>query len=143
MDANRNLNIFIVDEDKESRLRYKDILAGLGFNNIIEVNCADECFKIISNQPDVVILDQGHNPKDGIETLKKIKATNPDIYVVFVTDKEHLQIPDSAQNHGAFDYLYKGYKEESMLNMVMQKILYVKEMIVKRPTKTEFSFYNL
>ena len=139
----KSLNIYIVDEDIQSRARYKAILAELGFENSKEICCGKECLQQLSNDPEVIILDQGKNPAEGIETLKKIKELHPGVYVVFVTDREHLQTPLSAQKFGAFDYFHKGYREESSLHIVMQKILNVMDMLAKKPPKTQLTFYNL
>jgi len=70
------------------------------------------CLEHLSNDPDVIILDYHLNGIDktamnGIETLDKIKAINPDIPVVMLSSQDKIDVAISCMHHKAFDYVVK------------------------------------
>ncbi len=70
------------------------------------------CLENLSRKPDVIILDYHLNgiEKDamnGIETLDKIKAINPDIPVVMLSAQDKIDVAISCMHHKAFDYVVK------------------------------------
>ena len=70
------------------------------------------CLENLSHKPDVIILDYHLNgiEKDamnGIETLDKIKAINPDIPVVMLSSQDKIDVAISCMHHKAFDYVVK------------------------------------
>src|SRR5580765_7596296 len=70
------------------------------------------CLENLSRKPDVIILDYHLNGIDktamnGIETLDKIKAINPDIPVVMLSSKDKIDVAISCMHHKAFDYVVK------------------------------------
>ena len=70
------------------------------------------CLENLSHKPDVIILDYHLNgiEKDamnGIETLDKIKAINPDIPVVMLSAQDKIDVAISCMHHKAFDYVVK------------------------------------
>ena len=55
------------------------------------------CVKNLSHNPDVIILDYlldafDKNAMNGIETLDKIKAFNPDIPVVMLSSQDKIEV---------------------------------------------------
>src|ERR1041385_3072052 len=70
------------------------------------------CLENLSRSPDVIILDYHLNGIDktamnGIETLDKIKAINPDIPVVMLSSQDKIDVAISCMHHKAFDYVVK------------------------------------
>ncbi|HEU5166967.1 MAG TPA: response regulator [Chitinophagaceae bacterium] len=70
------------------------------------------CLENLSRRPDVIILDYHLNGIDktamnGIETLDKIKAINPDIPVVMLSSQDKIDVAISCMHHKAFDYVVK------------------------------------
>jgi len=56
---------------------------------------------------DVVVLDLAMPGMDGIETLKKLRAANPDIQVLLLTGHGTVQSGVAAMKEGAADFLEK------------------------------------
>ncbi len=82
------------------------------------------CMANLSHNPDVIILDYllngiDKNAMNGIETLDKIKAFNPDIPVVMLSSQDKIEVAVSCMHHGAFDYVVKS--ETAFMNL--QKII--------------------
>ena len=70
------------------------------------------CLENLSRSPDVIILDYhlngiDKNAMNGIETLDKIKAINPDIPVVMLSSQDKIDVAISCMHHRAFDYVVK------------------------------------
>ena len=70
------------------------------------------CLENLSHKPDVIILDYHLNGVDknamnGIETLDKIKTSNPDIPVMMLSSQDKIDVAVSCMHHKAFDYVVK------------------------------------
>ena len=70
------------------------------------------CVENLSHNPDVIILDYhlngiDKNAMNGIETLDKIKALNPDVPVVMLSSQDKIDVAISCMHHRAFDYVVK------------------------------------
>jgi DNA-binding NtrC family response regulator len=57
--------------------------------------------------PDLILLDVGLPGMDGIEALRQIKSSNPDILVIMITAYEDVDTVISAMKLGAYDYVIK------------------------------------
>ncbi len=70
------------------------------------------CMQNLSHNPDVIILDfqlDGieKTAMNGIQTLDKIKAYNPDIPVVMLSSQDKIEVAIDCMHHRAFDYVVK------------------------------------
>ncbi|MGD9044508.1 MAG: sigma-54 dependent transcriptional regulator [Desulfobacterales bacterium] len=57
--------------------------------------------------PDLILLDVGLPGINGIEALRRIKSSNPDILVIMITAYEDVDTVISAMKLGAYDYVVK------------------------------------
>jgi two-component system, NtrC family, nitrogen regulation response regulator NtrX len=100
-------SILIVDDEVSIRKSLEGLLADEGY----EVTCASngyEALKMISvESPDLVLLDIWMQGIDGIETLKEIKKTHPNIQVIMITGHGRIDTAVKAIKHGAFDFIEK------------------------------------
>ena len=64
---------------------------------------------------DVVILDVRMPGMDGIETLKKIKASHPLVEVIMLTGHANMEVAIEGMEMGAFDYLMKPMDMDDLL----------------------------
>lgn len=132
MNANKNLKFFVVDDDPICREIYRQYLVNLGFSDVELFDNGQDCINELTRNPDVILLDHNMYPMDGLDTLKKIKRFNPDIYLIYVSAQDNMQVTIDALKYGAFDYIIKGYKEEEMLSNVVDKITTVMEMLTRK-----------
>jgi DNA-binding NarL/FixJ family response regulator len=70
------------------------------------------CLENLPSKPDVIILDyhlNGINKQamNGIETLDKIKASNPDIPVMMLSSQDKIDVAVNCMHHKALDYVVK------------------------------------
>jgi len=59
------------------------------------------------DRPDLILLDVGLPGMNGIEALRRIKSSNPDILVIMITAYEDIDTVISAMKLGAYDYVIK------------------------------------
>ncbi len=76
------------------------------------------------HQPDIIILDYlldgvDKTAMNGLETLDKIKASNPDIPVIILSAQDKIEVAVNGMHHKATDYVVKS--ETAFLRL--QKII--------------------
>src|SRR5208283_5894449 len=91
------------------------------------------CIEKLSHSPDVIILDyhlDGINKSamNGIETLDKIKALNPDIPVVMLSSQDKIDVAIACMHHRAFDYVVKSETAFTRLQKIITTIFKYKKM---------------
>jgi DNA-binding NarL/FixJ family response regulator len=94
----------------------------------------------LSHNPDVIILDYyldgiDETAMNGIETLDKIKAKNPDIPVVMLSAQDKIEVAISCMHHKAFDYVVKSETAFLRLKKIISIICLEKKM------KQELNWY--
>jgi DNA-binding NarL/FixJ family response regulator len=91
------------------------------------------CIAHLSHNPDVVILDYQLDGIDktamnGIETLDKIKAFNPDIPVVMLSSQDKIEVAIRCMHHKAFDYVVKSETAFIRLQKIITTIFQYKKI---------------
>jgi DNA-binding NtrC family response regulator len=112
MNINNKIKLFLVDDDvlflKSLEI---DFLQRADFD--IETFVTGElCVENLSHQPDIIILDYlldgvDKTAMNGIETLDKIKAFNPDIPVIILSAQDKIEVAVNCMHHKATDYVVK------------------------------------
>ena len=110
--SNEKIKLFLVDDDalflKSLEIEF---LSHADF--VIETYPTGElCMENLSHNPDVIILDYQldgieKQAMNGMQTLDKIKAINPDIPVVMLSSQDKIDVAISCMHHRAFDYVVK------------------------------------
>ena len=133
MKNNNKIKLFLVDDDalflKSLEIEFLDHA-----DFIIETYETGElCMDNLSHNPDVIILDYFLDGIDkfamnGIETLDKIKAFNPDIPVVMLSSQDKIDVAISCMHHRAFDYVVKSETAFVRLQKIITTIFHYKKM---------------
>ena len=131
MNKANNLKFFIVDDDPFYRMLYHQHLTNLGFKDNILIDNGADCINRLYLQPDIIFLDYNMAPYNGLDVLKKIKITHPNIYLLLISGQKDLQIAVNALKQGAFDYIIKGEDDLDMISNVIRKIQTTKVPISK------------
>jgi DNA-binding NtrC family response regulator len=132
MEANLDLSIFIVDDEPMCREIYRQYLKNLGFNNVVLFDNGQQCINELTKKPAIIFLDHEMTPINGLDTLKKIKRFNPDIFLVYISAQADMQVAINALKYGAFDYIIKGNSEEQKIASIMEKINNVMELLAEQ-----------
>jgi two-component system OmpR family response regulator len=106
------IKLFLVDDDPMYlRLLEIDFVQQTDF--AFESFATGElCVNNLSHKPDVIILDYHldsveKNAMNGIDTLDKIKAFNPNIPVIMLSSQDKIDVAINCMHHKAFDYIVK------------------------------------
>ncbi len=100
-------SVLIVDDEATIVDSLKGILSDDGFEVIHAYNGYEALKKIEAHSPDIVLLDIWMPGMDGIDTLKEIKKTNPQLPVVMITGHGSIESAVDSTKSGAFDFLEK------------------------------------
>jgi len=80
------------------------------------VNSGDEAIDLLSEHTyDIVFLDEQMPGLSGIETLERMKITNPNLPIVMITKSEEETIMEDAIGSNIADYLIKPVKPSQIL----------------------------
>lgn len=124
MSKKNKIKLFLVDDDKLF-LKSLEIDFQQHADFDIETFVSGElCVANLSHKPDIIILDYLFNSGDknamnGLETLDKIKAFNPDIPVIILSAQDKIEVAINCMHHKATDYVVKS--ETAFLRL--QKII--------------------
>lgn len=99
--------VLLVDDEREfvhtlsERLLMRDMGSAVAYDG-------ESALKLIKeDEPEVIIVDLKMPGVDGIEVLRKVKATRPEIEVIIVTGHGHEEDRQLCMDLGAFAYLQK------------------------------------
>jgi two-component system OmpR family response regulator len=133
MNNENSIKLFLVDDDalflKSLEIEF---LQHASFT--IETFATGEfCVANLSHNPDVIILDYHLDGIDktamnGIETLDKIMALNPDIPVVMLSSQDKIEVAINCMHHKAFDYIVKSETAFIRLQKTIDTIFRNKKM---------------
>lgn len=101
--------------------------------NIETFATGELCMASLSHSPDVIILDYRLDGIDktamnGIQTLDKIKAFNPDIPVVMLSEQDKIDVAIDCMHHRAFDYVVKSETAFMHLQKIITTVFKYKKM---------------
>ena len=116
-------NILICDDAAFMRMMIKDILTKYGYNVVGEAeNGAKAVEKYAELKPDLVLMDITMPEMDGIEALKKIKASDPSASVIMCSAMgQQAMVIESIQS-GAKDFIVKPFQADRVIEAV-QKVV--------------------
>jgi two-component system, OmpR family, response regulator len=127
------IKIFLVDDDALFLKSLEiDFMEHADFS--IETFATGElCIKGLSAKPDVIVLDYFLDGVDktamnGIETLDKIKAFNPDIQVVMLSSQDKIEVAVDCIHHKAFDYVVKSETAFMRLQKIITNIFHYQKI---------------
>ena len=116
-------NILICDDSAFMRMMIKDILTKNGYNIAGEAeNGAKAVEKYAELKPDLVLMDITMPEMDGIEALKKIKASDSGASVIMCSAMgQQAMVIESIQS-GAKDFIVKPFQADRVIEAV-QKVV--------------------
>jgi DNA-binding NtrC family response regulator len=121
------IKLFLVDDDVVFLKSLEIEFLEHGDFSIETFASGELCLKNIQQNPDIVILDYlldgiDENAMNGIETLDKIKAYNPEIPVVMLSAQDKIDVAVNCMHHKAFDYVVKSETAFMRLQKIITSI---------------------
>ncbi len=113
-------SILIVDDERDIRELIGDILRDEGYTVRLAGN-SDSCMaEINAEAPALMILDiwLKDSRMDGIDILKTVKRSNPDVPVVIISGHGNIEIAVAAIRQGAYDFIEKPFNIDQLMVVV-------------------------
>ena len=121
-------SILVVDDEVMIQRQIKSMLEGMGWACEVASN-ASEALKILNRHNfDMVISDIDMPEMDGIQLMKKVKESFPDLDFIIMTGHSHDYTYVDIINDGAADYLNKPF-ETKELKAKMGRIIREKHIL--------------
>jgi two-component system chemotaxis response regulator CheY len=103
--------VMVVDDDSMMREVLKALLRDEGFAVAGEARDGQSALALLERtRPDLVCLDVNMPGVSGIDVLKSIRSTYPDIRVVMITGDSTMNTVRDAVGFGAVGYIIKPFK---------------------------------
>ncbi|MBE8726383.1 response regulator [Flavobacterium hungaricum] len=129
METKTQFKFFIVDDDVFCANMYNQYLVNMKYDDLTHYSNGSDCIANLHLKPDIIFLDHNMEDINGFEVLKKIKRYDPNIYVVMISGQENIETAVDALKYGAFDYVIKGNDVYEKLELIINKIIAVKEQL--------------
>jgi len=109
-----NYSVFVVDDEGVAR---EGVTLALKREYQVQAFASAEAAidALESDAPDLILLDIGLPGMSGVEALKVIKKKYPEIIVIMITAYEDVETVISAMKLGAYDYVVKPLKMDSLI----------------------------
>ncbi len=138
--------ILIVDDEELIRITVKKILKEEGYNVDTSETGSLAIEKFLKNQYDLVLLDINLPDINGLDVLKELKKINPDVLVIIVTGYASIEDAVQAIKLGAYDYIEKPLKKNTIKLIVKLAIetqsLKKEVKILQQKSLSEFDEIN-
>jgi len=140
--------ILVVDDEE---IVIRSCLRILGEDAETEVEAVQDgreaLSKIDEGHFDVLILDIMMPKMDGLEVLRRVKETHPDIDVIMVTGLSQIETAVKSMKLGAFDYLPKPFDPDE-LKLVVRRALERRQLLqenveLRSEVSSKYRFENI
>jgi len=125
-----NVNVYIIDDDKNVRNSLKEILEDEGYDVQLYAS-GKSCLKQLEKErPSVLFLDVWLNNEDGLEILKEIKKIYPTLPIIMISGHATIELAVQSTKMGADDFLEKPLSIQTVLEKI-DKVLQIKNPQIK------------
>lgn len=133
MKTNTKIKLFLVDDDIIFLKMLEIQFQHHGDFDIETFETGELCLQNLDQKPDVIILDfhlDGitKSAMNGLETLDKIKNSNPNIPVIMLSSQDKIDVAVSCMHHKAFDYIVKSETAFLRLQKAIETIFKYQKM---------------
>ena len=141
------LNLLIVDDERGLREICREAASALGYKTS-SAESGEQALRVIEAQDvDIVLLDLRLPGFGGVELLRRIKATRPEIEVVVITAHGSVETAVEAMKAGAYDYMVKPFTLQQ-LRLLMERAsahlrLKAENRVLREKIKSKQGFGNI
>ena len=115
MNELKSLRVLIVDDEEVLRDVLEVVLRREGFDVVLAASGEEALNVLDTEEVDLVILDVMLPGISGIDTLRAVRISNPNLPVVVITAFSSIDGAIEAMKHGAFHYIPKPFKNEEVV----------------------------
>jgi len=110
--------VLLVDDEEDFTATLSERMQDRGLDVDVSSNGPEAIDRVQEKGYDAVILDLAMPGMDGIETMKRLLAENPDLQVILLTGRGTVRKGVEAMSAGAMEFLEK----PADLDLLLQKI---------------------
>jgi len=114
--------ILIVDDEASIRKSLEGVLSDEGYSCALADDGADALSRLQSLRPSLVLLDIWMPGMDGIETLRRMKAAQPETPVIMMSGHATISTAIKATKVGASDFIEKPLELDLVLNAIRRAL---------------------
>ena len=126
------LKVLVVDDEPPIRKLLRMGLETQGYQTMDASN-AKTALELMSDKPDLVILDLGLPDMQGLELLRQIRAAREDLPVVVLSSRGDEVAKVAALDQGADDYVTKPFGMEELLARIRAALRHQLQVQGERP----------
>ncbi|NCZ85392.1 MAG: response regulator, partial [Burkholderiaceae bacterium] len=119
-----NGTIYLIDDDDAIRRSLSRMLADVGYD-VFDYNSATSFLsnsRVVS--PAVILLDMQMPDLSGLELLDCLEKNGSTTPIIFLSGQSHPQQIVKGLKKGAFDFLFKPFNLEELLNAIQTALEY-------------------
>src|SRR5215475_10868678 len=118
MTIRKTPTILVVEDDAENRAAMVKVLEGAEYK-VRETDNEQQALDIIGEEDiDILVTDLRLPIMDGVELLKRAKATEQDLAVIMITGHGTVEFAVETIKEGAYDFITKPVKKAQLLRAV-------------------------
>ncbi len=118
----QNYNVLVVEDDLELRKTVVEVLSQNKFSVREASDGVEALEKVKASRPDLILMDVNMPKMDGLTCLKNVKEIDPSIIVIVMTAYSTIEDAVRATKEGAYNYLAKPIKHQSIVEMVQRAL---------------------
>jgi two-component system nitrogen regulation response regulator GlnG len=120
--------LLLIDDEEDVRYSLQRIFDSPEIE-LAAAASGEEGLKIIPKfKPDLVLMDVRMGGINGLETLRKIRASNPKLLVILMTAYGTTQMAIEAMKLGAYDYLLKPFDAVKIKELIANALKAARDM---------------
>lgn len=139
--------LLIVDDEEIVLQSCRRILSRRDYQIDVASNGVEALHAVAENDYDVIILDIKMPKMDGIEVLRRVKESHPDVDVIMITGLHEIETAVQAMKLGALDYLPKPFDPDEF-DLVVARALEHRQLLhehlsLKSEVSAKYRFENI
>ena len=116
--------ILIVDDEESIRFTFEAFLVDEGYEVVTAADLEGGLEQLDQEAFDLVFLDILLGRESGLDALKACREKNPNLPVVMITGSPEIETAAEAVRYGAFDYIPKPVRQETLLRVAKMALQY-------------------
>ena len=119
---NQNLRIVLIEDDDVIRMGYESLLTDVADFSVVNSYASYDLAKkqLVSDQPDVILLDIQMPGTNGLQALPFIKKTLPHTHIIILTVFDSPELVFEALTMGAGGYLTKNSSAAKIIDAIRE-----------------------
>ncbi|MFQ5601169.1 MAG: sigma-54-dependent transcriptional regulator [Candidatus Krumholzibacteriia bacterium] len=108
-------HVLVVDDEQNIQRSLELILGGIGFDVASAASGEAALILVEKGAPDVAFLDINLPGMDGIEVLRRLRESDPDLPVIMISGHATIERAVEATRLGAFDFVEKPFSRDRIV----------------------------